>query len=302
MLDPLLDRFASALARDMNTTVNINCYASWPAKQGFDTHYDRHDVFVVQVAGRKVWKVFEPTRRWPLESERGPTSTPEGLTPSLECTLTPGDVLYVPRGHWHYALAETPSIHLTVGPTARTGIDFLAWLAERLTSTDELFRKDVPLPGARALGGSRPETELLAHWRELRDRLVEILADDATLGGFLQFCMTRNPTRRAYQLPHLVLLEDEITLETRFVLAPDQKALVRYDPESRSATVTIRGHVLNFAHVPLRLLEVFFGMTGEIRGADLVSAAPELKPEEIRRFLLQMFQQGILRLDEGESG
>ena len=53
-LDPIVGRFATSLGHELNTHVNINSYTSCPAKQGFDNHFDRHDVFIVQIAGTKV--------------------------------------------------------------------------------------------------------------------------------------------------------------------------------------------------------------------------------------------------------
>jgi len=132
-IDPIVGRFAALLGHELNTHVNINSYTSCPTKQGFDTHYDKHDVFIVQLAGKKAWTVFEPTRKWPLERETGPKGDPPDTKPYLECDLTAGDVLYIPRGHWHYAVAVTPSIHFTVGPQARTGIDLLHYLTQKLT-------------------------------------------------------------------------------------------------------------------------------------------------------------------------
>ena len=301
-LDPVVDRFASALANDLNTGVGVNCYASWPSKQGFDNHYDLHDVFVVQIAGSKTWKVFEPTRRWPIEREKGLIKLdPPDAEPYLECSLTEGDVLYIPRGHWHYALAETPSIHLTVGPKPRTGVDFLLWLADHVMRDDESFRKSFPLIRAHALGGDRPELELASHWRELTDRLRDMLAGPDLLEGFLRAGVVANPIRRSYQLPELVTLREQVTPDTRFILAPHQKALV-VESGSPSTTVIMRGHVLNFENVPEGLVRAFFERGGEVRGADLMAACPELGEEQVRGFLLQLFERGVLQLADEASG
>jgi ribosomal protein L16 Arg81 hydroxylase len=302
-LDAVVDRFASALASDLNVTVGVNSYASWPSKQGFDMHYDLHDVFVVQVAGSKAWKVFEPTRRWPIEREKGVVTLapPDKASPYLECSLAEGDVLHIPRGHWHYAVAETPSIHLTVGPKARTGVDFLLWLADEVMKGEELFRKDFPLVRSRALGGDRPGADLESHWRELADRLRGMVTDDTLLEGFLRAGVVATKIRRTYQLPELVTLRELITPETRFVLAPHQKALV---PETGSplTTVVMRGVVLNLENVPETLLRAFFDRTAGVCAMDLTAACPELGEEQIKKFLLQLFERGVLHLADDASG
>lgn len=301
LFDAVVDQFASTLARDLNTRVNINCYVSWPAKQGFDVHFDRHDVFIVQVDGRKAWKVAPPSHSWPVEQELISVTAPADLQPYVECSLGRGDVLYIPRGHWHYAIAETPSIHLTVGPVPVTGVDVLSWLTAHLTATDDSFRKGIPLAGAKRLGGDRPADELQEYWHTLRDRLIDVLRQDDLLAGFLQACMTWNAPRRAYQLPHLVMLEEQLTLNTRFELPLDQKALIDYRAASREAIVTMRGRSLKLENVPERLIQTFFMTRGTVRGIDLLAKCPEISESDVRAFLLRLFQQGLLVLAGHET-
>jgi ribosomal protein L16 Arg81 hydroxylase len=301
-LDPVVDQFASALSSDVNVTIGVNSYASWPSKQGFDLHYDLHDVFVVQVEGRKAWTVYEPTRLWPIEREKGVVklAPPAEMQPYLECSLAQGDVLYVPRGHWHYAVAETPSIHLTVGPKARTGVDFLLWLADEMMKREDLFRRDFPLVRSRALGGDRSDDALEAHCRQLAKRLQEIVADRDAFGGFLQAGVVATKIRRTYQLPELVTLREQITPETRFVFAPNQKALASA-PGSSSRTVVMRGAILNLENVPEALLRAFLDRGGDVRVADLLAACPEVGEEQVKRFLLQLFERGVLHLAEAQD-
>lgn len=83
--DALGDRFA-ALA-------NANVYASFAGVQGFATHYDLHDVFALQCEGTKAWRIYANRAENPL--------APLAMT----VTLRPGDVLYLPRGVFHDALA-----------------------------------------------------------------------------------------------------------------------------------------------------------------------------------------------------
>ena len=40
--------------------VQINAYITPPQNRGFAAHYDVHDVFVLQIAGRKTWRIHEP--------------------------------------------------------------------------------------------------------------------------------------------------------------------------------------------------------------------------------------------------
>jgi hypothetical protein len=117
---PLID-FTGTLAAELSAPVQANAYLTPPAGRGFATHYDTHDVFVLQVEGRKRWLVHEPVLVDPLE--RQPcgaradeiAATADG-PPALDVELAPGDALYLPRGWLHSATAlGDRSLHLTLG-------------------------------------------------------------------------------------------------------------------------------------------------------------------------------------------
>jgi len=118
---PPLVAFGSDLAAELGHPVQINAYITPPQNQGFAPHYDVHDVFVLQVAGRKRWRVHEPVQVDPLgdqawEQRRDAVTARATEAPVLDELLEPGDGLYLPRGYIHSAVAQGElSIHLTVG-------------------------------------------------------------------------------------------------------------------------------------------------------------------------------------------
>lgn len=143
-LVPAVSDLATAIGSELGHPGQVNLYCSPAQQQGFDTHFDTHDVFILQIEGEKAWFVFRETISAPLvynSSEDLPPDEP----PYLQCQLQPGDVLYIPRGHWHYAIAgNLPSLHLTLGITCRTGIDWLTWLVQELQN-DPIWRQNLPL-------------------------------------------------------------------------------------------------------------------------------------------------------------
>ena len=135
--------------------VQANAYRTPAASQGFDVHHDTHDVFVLQVAGHKRWRVYEPVVELPLKAQRwSAEDAPAVGEPVLDVTLRAGDTLYLPRGWPHEAFsADADSLHITVGLHPPTRIDALrAALSE--CADDVEFRRGLDA------GGSLPD-ELL---------------------------------------------------------------------------------------------------------------------------------------------
>jgi hypothetical protein len=157
-----VEELAEGLELLFREHVQVNLYAGWQTSRGFDLHWDDHDVFILQVAGRKRWSVYGMTRPYPLvnDVEKAQKPTHE---PLWEGTLEDGDLLYIPRGWWHVALPlAEPTLHLTVGIHNRTGLDLLRWLSERMRAS-EIFRRDLP----RTTSASERE----AHVARMREEL-----------------------------------------------------------------------------------------------------------------------------------
>lgn len=117
---PVLE-LAQDLGADLGHPVQVNAYVTPPSSRGFAAHYDVHDVFVLQTAGEKRWRLHAPVQPHPLRDQpwqdrRPAVEQAAAGEPHLEVTLRPGDVLYVPRGWLHSATAlGGVSMHLTVG-------------------------------------------------------------------------------------------------------------------------------------------------------------------------------------------
>ncbi|MEV0733506.1 cupin domain-containing protein [Polymorphospora sp. NPDC050346] len=145
---PLID-FTRQLGLDLGQPLQVNAYLTPPGSQGFATHYDTHDVFVLQVDGRKHWRVHEPVLPEPLERQPwGGHADEVGAVargaPVLDVVLEPGDALYLPRGYLHSARAQRDSsLHLTVGVRALTRYALVEELLG-LAATDRRLRATLP--------------------------------------------------------------------------------------------------------------------------------------------------------------
>jgi hypothetical protein len=141
---PIRD-LAVALERVFRIYIQVNLYAGWRTDQSFLLHYDEHDTVILQIAGRKHWKVYQPTRLYPLEEGKDAdlTEKPAG-EPIWNAIFEDGGLLYIPRGWWHVAYpVDEPTLHLTVGLRNRRGLDLVLWFASQLKNCLEI-RQDIP--------------------------------------------------------------------------------------------------------------------------------------------------------------
>lgn len=130
-------RLADSIAAKLKSPVSVNLYLSQSGYGAFGVHYDTHDVLVLQISGSKRWKVFKPSTPAPLFHMKHHDRIAPTDKAYREVMMRQGDTLYIPRGEWHSAMAEhEPSLHLTIGISAKTGIDFLAWLGRELSEVE----------------------------------------------------------------------------------------------------------------------------------------------------------------------
>lgn len=297
LADPMVGRVSGALARDLNTVVNTNCYSSWPKSQGFDLHYDGHDVYVVNVEGRKSWKVFEPTFPHPLERHaRHRGKGPEDAVPYLECTMDVGDVLYIPRGHWHYAMAETPSMHLTLGAQPRTQAEFLQWLATQVADNDSGMRRDFTLSRLAELGGDLTDA-LQEEVEDFRERLMELLEPEALKESLLRFAMLNNPARRFYQLPDLPMFADIVKEDTWLTVAPDQKVVLRQTGvASDEVAIIARGRAITVKGFSLDFVRWMLDQQDSWQPKSALEANDAVTWQALRDLLEALFDNNLIRL------
>lgn len=143
--EPIAD-FTRDLVRDLGHPAQVNAYITPASSRGFDPHFDTHDVFVLQIAGTKRWTIHEPVHPHPLVDQpwtdhRDAIAAAAERPAHLDQVFEPGDVLYLPRGWLHSAVAQGgTSIHLTIGLRATTRHDLLTTLLARAGDDPELRR------------------------------------------------------------------------------------------------------------------------------------------------------------------
>lgn len=126
---PALADFCGALSRDLGIHARANLYLSPPRSRGLAAHYDLHEVCVLQVHGRKTWRLYQRAVDCPVEAPEGTScsSKPGDLVQEME--LCPGDLLYLPRGLVHEAATQADSsLHIALGLQPTYGFHWLETL------------------------------------------------------------------------------------------------------------------------------------------------------------------------------
>jgi bifunctional lysine-specific demethylase and histidyl-hydroxylase NO66 len=151
---PPILQFCQELAAELGHPLQANAYVTPPQNQGFSAHYDVHDVFVLQIAGEKRWRVHPPVlvsplRDQPWNDRKADVEKRAEEPPLIEAVLTPGDSLYLPRGYLHAATAlGGVSTHLTLGIHVWTRFALAQQVIEqalRTVSDDPVIRASLPL-------------------------------------------------------------------------------------------------------------------------------------------------------------
>jgi cupin superfamily protein len=230
---PLVD-FAGQLMTDLGHPVQVNAYITPSQSQGFAAHYDVHDVFVLQVAGEKQWRVHEPVHELPLRDQpwtdhRAAVAARAEETPVVDTTLRPGDSLYLPRGFLHSAVAlGGVTCHLTVGIHPVTRHAVLATLLD-LAADDVALRTSLPL-GIDLAEPAEVQADLDATVEALLTRVRSITAAEVSAA----LAERSLGSRRAAPLGPLAQAAalDRLSMESVLVVREHLDHLVRSDEGS----------------------------------------------------------------------
>jgi bifunctional lysine-specific demethylase and histidyl-hydroxylase NO66 len=171
-IDPVVRQAAAMLSDQFAGTAGANVYCSFQGIRAFNSHCDLHEVFAVQLEGEKIWQIYENRAEAPVEELKGGNAQAiidqaKGKV-MMTVRMQPGDLLYIPRGYFHDALADSSaSLHLTFGIRPLDG-RYVFRLLEELAVKDRQFREYLPDGRANSEG-------LRAHLAGLADELAAVI-------------------------------------------------------------------------------------------------------------------------------
>ena len=142
-----IEKLASDLQTITNGRCQANLYFSMQSHQAFAPHFDTHDVFALHCEGEKLWNIYENFEQDPInhpiykQELNDKTEKPGKIIDQI--LLKPGDLLYLPRGQFHDALAsKNGAMHIAFGITYLKPIDIFQYYFEQLI-VNEYFRSDI---------------------------------------------------------------------------------------------------------------------------------------------------------------
>ncbi|EFA83529.1 transcription factor jumonji [Heterostelium album PN500] len=187
-------RVLSTLQTHFQCGMGANVYLTPAGAQGFAPHYDDVDVFIIQLEGKKVWRLYPPRSEQEVLAKKSSDNfeQEEIGEPIVEVTLEAGDVMYFPRGviHQAYSPEDVHSLHITISTYMNnTWGDLIGKVLTRALdiANDEYveFREGLPRDYTQFLGvmhsdkaGDERRKELLDKVGTLWEKLGQCLPTD----------------------------------------------------------------------------------------------------------------------------
>ncbi|KAG8126100.1 hypothetical protein E2320_021233 [Naja naja] len=198
----------SILQEQFSSMVGANTYLTPAGAQGFAPHYDDIEAFVIQLEGKKHWRVYSPRQ----QAEMLPRFSSSNFSqmeigePILEIVLEAGDLLYFPRGFIHQGdcLPEAHSLHITVSSYQRNSwgdlLEKLLPAALQMAIEEDIeYRQGLPVDYLEYMGVINTDaddprrTVFLQKIRTLLTKLMDYAPVDAAVDqkakSFLHDCL-----------------------------------------------------------------------------------------------------------------
>ncbi len=192
---PTLARFCRALENVFSSRIQTNIYLTPAHSQGFPSHYDSHDVLVLQVEGTKEWRIYDHPVELPLVTQGFNREEMPIGEETDRFVLKPGDMCYVPRGLTHDAVAtDQTSLHITTGLMTRTWADLVTEAVVAVAHRDPAFRASLPA------GHARGDFDLAGMETAFAD-LLQRLQDQASLPELVDHIRTEFIRNRVPRVP-----------------------------------------------------------------------------------------------------
>jgi ribosomal protein L16 Arg81 hydroxylase len=146
-----------AIEVEIGGKVAANAFLTPAASRGFLPHFDTHDVFVLQLHGTKIWRLYDRRVDLPIDRQIHLIDQSTLGPHEHEFQLQPGDLLYVPRGTVHGPYTtDSVSLHLTMGYRPLRWCDYLGALLSVVVESEVKLRESLRPSSLAHVGAELP--------------------------------------------------------------------------------------------------------------------------------------------------
>ena len=207
---PPLAQWVDALDEELGLVHGVTRVSAFASRRGAGLlpHYDMNDNFVCQARGTKRWRIWpnthvtNPTAGYtignkllPVHQVEAPNGMPKEMTPNPEVVeLTPGMVVFMPRGMWHDTqTVEQESLHFNIQSGLAMWKDAIEYV---LTRTSLLHHEELREPIMRMFDGEKLRAGVSDELKEKLRAVVEAVCEsdiEINRPAFHKFVMSRRP-------------------------------------------------------------------------------------------------------------
>jgi|HubBroStandDraft_6_1064221.scaffolds.fasta_scaffold10814_6 ribosomal protein L16 Arg81 hydroxylase len=250
---PRLTALCRSLTAETSIPFQTNLYLTPPRSQGFRLHYDTHDVFILQIAGSKNWRIYDSPVELPARGRGYSAYKQEPGALSDKFVLQQGDLLYMPRGWYHEAISdESTSLHITLGANSVTWSDFLFEALALACLKDVSFRRSLPV------GFTNPGFDVSQaknEFRKLLDALPDKIDFESTLNGFANELIRNQGPETRDQLFNVIEID---RLGTGSIIKKRPDLIYRFDNTADGVSLTCSNNEILFPEPTRESLDYIF--------------------------------------------
>ena len=255
LADEILAKFCRSLENVFSSHVQTNIYLTPGSSQGFNTHFDDHDVFVIQLSGTKKWRLYQKPIDNPYRGESFNTKDYKAGELQKEFELKEGECVYIPRGLMHDAISvgEKASLHITVGLIVKKWADLMLEALSEVAIRNPRFRRSLPPGFARPDYNNKSAKiyfdELINEFQKISyfDKVFEVIKEN--------FIRERTPNLRG----SLIDTSSNLPKERLYIRRPNLQAKLKRD--ELETVIICGGGDLRFELKAYKVLQVI--LSGE---------------------------------------
>lgn len=271
------------LSKKFKAPVQANLYITPDQSQGFNPHWDTHDVFVLQISGTKTWHLYGFEKELPVKGQSF-VSKDYNKEPLHTIQLMPGDFLYVPRGYVHDAVADNGiSSHITIGVLSFTWLRLFTDLFQQLEEQKEL-REAIPFW----------ETDLSTLIEQKTALLQQKIAELNIAEGLdkLDKAYRNTQPQPLYHYFESVKNISNISAESRIAL--NENIIYTWVKKEEKAELNWLGKTI---HIPETTVPAFEYILSH-KTFTLQNLPGNLEEEQKKDFVSKLIKEGVLYIDE----